>query len=165
MGKIRPATPADLEAMLGIYAYARAFMARTGNPHQWGDDGYPSRTLLEEDIALGRSYVAQGEDGALHGTFMFAPGPDPTYAVIEEGAWPDDAPYGVIHRIAGDGQMRGLLAAAVAFCERRCPRLRIDTHRDNTVMQRAVAKCGFVPCGVIYLENGDPRLAYHRPAR
>ncbi len=165
MGKIRPATPGDLDTMLGIYAYARDFMARTGNPHQWGDDGYPSRELLEEDIALGRSYVAQGEDGAVHGTFMFTPGPDPTYAVIEDGAWPDNAPYGVIHRIAGDGQIRGLLAAAVAFCEQRCPRLRIDTHHDNAVMQRAVAKCGFVFCGIIHLENGDPRLAYHRPAR
>lgn len=162
---VRPATSADLAAMLAVYAAARAFMAAHGNPHQWGDDGYPARALLEEDIALGRSYVVQGEGGAVHGTFMFAPGPDPTYAVIEEGAWIDDGPYGVIHRIASDGQVRGLLSTAVAFCAQRCPCLRIDTHRDNAVMQRALAKCGFVRCGVIRLENGDPRIAYHRPAR
>lgn len=158
---IRQARWDDLPAMLEVYAAARAFMAAHGNPHQWGDDGYPQRELLERDIALGQSYVAEGADGQVHGVFLFAPGPDPTYAVIEGGHWPDDGPYGVIHRIAGDGQIRGLLAAAVEFCRRRCPALRIDTHRDNTVMQSALAKQGFVRCGVIRLENGDPRIAYH----
>lgn len=162
--RIRPAREADLAAMLEVYAAARAFMARTGNPHQWGDDGYPSRELLEEDIALGRSYVMEGEDGAVHAAFMFAPGPDPTYRVIEQGAWPDDGPYGVIHRIAGDGTVRGVLAAAVAFCQSRCPALRLDTHRDNAVMQSAIRKCGFTRCGIIRLANGDPRIAYHRKA-
>ncbi len=158
--RIRPARRDDLQAMLGIYAAARDFMARTGNPHQWGDDGYPSRELLEEDIALGRSYVMEGEDGAVHATFMFTPGPDPTYKVIEQGAWPDDGPYGVIHRVAGDGTVKGVLAAAVDFCRSRCPALRIDTHHDNTVMQGAIRKCGFTRCGIIYLANGDPRIAY-----
>lgn len=159
MADIRPARPDDLEAMLAVYACARAFMARTGNPRQWAD-GYPKRELLEQDVAQGRSYVMEGEDGAVHAVFFFAPGPDPTYAVIEDGAWPDDEPYGVIHRIAGDGQLKGVLAAAVAFCRARCPRLRIDTHHDNAVMQRALEKAGFARCGIIYLENGDPRIAY-----
>lgn len=160
MSRIRPAAPADLEAMLDIYAAARAFMARTGNPRQWGD-GYPRRELLEQDIAQGHSYVIEGEDGAVHATFFFAPGPDPTYAVIEDGAWPTDRPYGVIHRIAGDGQVRGVLAQAVAFCRAGGVDLRIDTHRDNRVMQSALAKQGFQYCGIIHLGNGDPRLAYH----
>lgn len=162
--RIRPAAPADLEAMLAVYAAARAFMARTGNPHQWGDDGYPKRELLERDIAQGHSYVIEGEDGAVHAVFFYAPGPDPTYAVIEDGAWLNHRPYGVIHRIAGDGQIRGVLAQAVAFCRELCPEVRIDTHHDNRVMQGALAKQGFRRCGVIHLENGDPRIAYHLPA-
>ncbi len=161
--RIRPAVPGDLEAMLVVYAAARDFMARTGNPHQWGDDGYPKRELLERDIAQGHSYVMEGEDGAVHAVFFYAPGPDPTYAVMEGGAWRGDGPYGVIHRIAGDGQARGVLAAAVAFCRERCPEVRIDTHRDNRVMQSALAKLGFQYRGVIHLENGDPRLAYQLP--
>ncbi len=159
MADIRPARASDLEAMLAVYASARAFMARTGNPRQWAD-GHPRRELLEEDIAQGRSYVMEGEDGAVHAAFFYAPGPDPTYNLIEEGAWLDDEPYGVIHRIAGDGQLKGVLAAAVAFCRERSPHLRIDTHHDNVVMQRALEKCGFRRCGIIYLENGDPRIAY-----
>ncbi len=156
---VRPARSEDLERLMDIYAAARSFMAHHGNPHQWGD-GYPRRELVAEDVALGRSYVIEGEDGAVHATFFFAPGPDPTYQVIQNGAWPDDAPYGVIHRVAGDGQVRGVLAAAVAFARTRCGRIRMDTHADNTVMQRALEKNGFTRCGIIRLENGDPRIAY-----
>lgn len=150
--------------MLAVYAQARTFMARTGNPHQWGD-GHPRRELLEEDIAQGHSYVIEGEDGVVHAAFYFAPGPDPTYAVIEDGAWLEGGPYGVIHRIAGDGQVKGVLAAAVDFCSRLCPELRIDTHHDNHVMQSALEKAGFVRRGIIHLENGDPRIAYQRLAQ
>ena len=78
MGNIRLATPHDLEAMVAVYAAARAFMARTGNPHQWGDDGYPTRELLEQDISQGKSYVIEGEAGLVHAVFFYAPGPDPT---------------------------------------------------------------------------------------
>lgn len=165
MSRIRPAKVSDLPAMLEVYAAARAFMAANGNPHQWGDEGYPHRELLEQDIARGQSYVAEGEDGAVHGAFMLAPGPDPTYAVIEDGHWPDDGPYGVIHRIAGDGTVKGLVSQAVAFAQTRYPALRIDTHRDNTVMQKALAKTGFTYCGVIHVEDGTPRLAYYRKTR
>ena len=38
--------------------------------------------------------------------------------------------------------------------------LRIDTHKDNIVMQRAVLRGEFQYCGIIHLANGDPRLAY-----
>lgn len=160
---VRPARQADLPAMLDIYAHARAFMAAHGNPHQWGDEGYPRRELLELDIERGESYVITGADGVIHGAFMFAPGPDPTYAVIEDGHWPDNNPYGVIHRIAGDGAVKGILSTAVTFCRRRCPILRADTHRDNRVMRRALEKEGFTPCGTIYVADGTPRVAYHRP--
>lgn len=156
---IRPAQAADLPAMLAVYAAARDFMARTGNPTQWGD-GYPRRELLEEDIALGRGYVIEGEDGVVHAAFMCAVGPDPTYLVIEDGAWANDKPYAVIHRIAGDGQLKGVLAAAVAFARERRSEVRMDTHHDNAVMQRALEKLGFRRRGIIHLENGEVRIAY-----
>lgn len=158
---IRPATWEDLETILEIYAQARAFMARTGNPHQWGD-GHPRRELVEEDIRRRENYVLADDRGTVHGVFYFAPGPDPTYAVIEGGVWLDGGPYGVIHRIAGDGQVKGVLAAAVAFARCRCASIRIDTHHDNLVMQRALEKNGFTRCGIIHLENGEPRIAYQR---
>ena len=98
--------------MLEIYVYARAFMRSTGNPTQWSG-GYPSRELLLADIEAGVSFVVE-EAGVIHGTFMFYNGRDAIYDVIEDGAWLNDEPYAVIHRIAGDGEIKGLLSTAVS---------------------------------------------------
>ena len=40
--------------------------------------------------------------------------------------------------------------------------IRIDTHRDNHIMQHNILKHGFTYCGIIYLESGDELLAYQR---
>ena len=42
------------------------------------------------------------------------------------------------------------------------PNVRIDTHEDNYVMQNMLKKLGYTYCGIIHLENGDPRLAYQK---
>lgn len=159
--EIRKAVPADMARLLEIYDFARDFMVRTGNPNQWKNGG-PNREQLEKDISLQQLYVMEDEAGMVHAFFMFSMAGDPCYDVIEEGAWKSEQPYGVIHRVAGDGQIRGVLAGAVAFALQRTPHLRIDTHRDNKVMQGAIAKNGFTYCGIIHLEDGSPRLAYER---
>ena len=46
---IRPTTYADIEALMAIFAHARAQMAADGNPTQWSDS-YPSCQQLESDI-------------------------------------------------------------------------------------------------------------------
>lgn len=155
---IRPATHADLPAILEVYRHARDFMVRNGNPTQWGNR-YPAPELLEEDIRLGHLFVDTEED-RICGAFMFALGDDPTYTYIENGAWLDGSPYGVIHRVAGDGTVPGVLKRCVAFCRERCPHLRIDTHEDNHVMQRLLSAAEFIRCGTIYVEDGSPRIAY-----
>ena len=40
--------------------------------------------------------------------------------------------------------------------------LRIDTHRDNVIMRHVIEHYGFTYCGIIYLLNGDERLAYQK---
>ena len=55
--------------------------------------------------------------------------------------------------------------AVLNFCYRHCDNIRIDTHRDNTIMRHCLLKAGFAYCGIIYLANGDERLAFHRAAR
>ena len=155
---IRLATTADLDAILAVYAVARRAMANAGNPTQWGNT-YPAVELLGQDLALGRLYVEE-LDGAVHGAFMFAIGDDPTYAYIEDGAWKDPSPYGVIHRVASDGRNPGLLGRCVNFCRNLCNHLRIDTHHDNHRMQHLLPKLGFDRCGIIYVEDGSARIAY-----
>lgn len=156
---IRKAELKDLERVLEIYEIARKFMATTGNPNQWPDDSYPSRKLLIEDIILGRLYCLE-DANEVEGVFMFSAEKDPTYSVIVDGEWPNDEPYGVIHRIASSGRVKGVLAKCVEFAKKSTDNLRIDTHEENTVMQSALSKLGFKRCGIIYLENGDPRIAF-----
>jgi len=158
---IRLAVPSDLPRLLEIYATARAYMRRTGNPTQWGGN-HPTPEILAEDIALERLYAVEAPNAGICGCFMLAPGPDPTYAHIFSGTWGSDLPYGVLHRVASDGTQRGILSQCVAFAARRFCYLRIDTHEKNIPMQRALAREGFIHRGTILTDNGTPRLAYDR---
>lgn len=155
--RIETAKESDLPRILEIYAYARSFMAQTGNPTQWGTN-HPPQAQLEKDIENSRLYVAK-EGAVIHGVFYFCIEEDPTYAVIHDGSWHDSKLYGVIHRIASDGS-GGILKAAVDFAGSRTDYLRIDTHENNQVMQRALQKQGFKYCGIIYIADGSPRFAY-----
>ena len=148
----------DLGRIREIYRAAQDFMIRTGNPNQWGHF-YPTADLLSKDIEAGVCFVLT-RDGDLHGVFVVRFDEEPTYRVIENGAWPNDCPYVTIHRIAGDGLVHGVFHAAADFCAGLSDHIRVDTHADNRVMQRRIASCGFKKCGTIYLANGSPRIAY-----
>lgn len=154
---VRKAALTDLPRLLEIYAYARRFMAANGNPTQWKNE-YPWADMLEENILNGHQYVLL-HGSRVCGSFVFIIGPDPTYGYIEDGAWLSDAPYGTIHRIASDGT-GGTFRAALQFCRALCPHVRVDTHRDNYPMQHLAEKHGFHRCGIIYVEDGTPRIAY-----
>ena len=154
---VRNAVSEDLPRIEEIYAYARSFMEKTGNPNQWGKTNPPHEWLVD-DIEKKLLYVITDDQG-IHGVFYFFIGPDPTYGQIEDGQWRSNAPYGTIHRIASDGS-GGVLRTAVAFSGKRIGNIRIDTHHDNVVMQKAVAKLGFERSGIIHLANGSPRIAY-----
>ncbi len=39
---------------------------------------------------------------------------------------------------------------------------RIDTHNDNKIMQHVIEKNGFIRCGIIYVKDGSPRIAYEK---
>lgn len=158
--EIRRAMPEDQGVIMEIYEIGRQFMRSTGNEKQWVD-GYPSWELVRADIEEGVSYVAV-EDGEIEAVFLFRVGDDPTYQVIEDGGWPNDEPYGVIHRIASRGRVKGIGSACIQWCLRQWPNLRGDTHEDNHVMQHVLEKNGFVRCGRIYVEDGSPRIAYQR---
>lgn len=160
--EIRKATELDVSCVLDIYASARRFMREHGNSGQWGD-GYPSKTDIERDFELDRLYVCE-QDGDILGVFCFFEGEDATYLHIFDGSWLNDAPYGVIHRIAVSSAAhgKGVARAAFDYCYSLCKNIRIDTHRDNLPMQKALEKNGFVRCGIIYLENGDERIAFQK---
>ena len=138
---IRPATPADLDRLMEIFDAA---------PNQW-INGYPQRGLIADEISRGHCYVCESPEKRTVGTFCFVPSPDPNYARIEDGAWLDDKPYHVIHRIASDGSEKGIFQACINWCASRDSNLRADTHADNKVMQHLLEQNGFIRCGIIYV--------------
>ena len=162
--RIRTSTEQDLDRIMHIYAHAREFMAATGNPNQWGPNQWPPRELIEQDIACGKGHVCEHE-GRVVGVFFFDQGEavEPTYAQIDDGAWIGNDTYGVVHRIASDGTVKGTGQFCLEWAYEQCGHLRIDTHADNVVMQNLLRKLGFVHCGTIYVyEDRDPRLAFEK---
>ncbi|MBQ5971341.1 MAG: GNAT family N-acetyltransferase [Prevotella sp.] len=158
---IRHSIMDDIPTLLTISEEAKGIMRRDGNMEQWGDN-YPSAEVFENDIRRGVSYVME-HNGETVATFAAIPGPDPTYATIYNGQWIDDIkPYIVIHRIASRAESHGVMTEMLNFCFNMTDNIRIDTHRDNHIMQHLMAKHGFRYCGIIYLANGDERLAYQR---
>lgn len=159
--KIRRAQKCEIPEIMKIYDHAREFMCAHGNSNQWLK-GYPSRELVEKDCEKGRLYVCETE--RIEGVFMFAAESDPTYERIDQGAWLNDRPYGTMHRMASAGRVRGLSAFCLSWCFEQCKNVKGDTHKDNYVMQNVFEKNGFKRCGIIYGEDGTPRIAYQKEA-
>lgn len=157
---IRRATTADLETILTMIEQARAFMAANGNPEQWSD-GYPQKSLIEEDIAIRRGYVCD-EDDHIYAYFVVCEDDEPDYRHIE-GAWLNDLPYMTLHRVISTGERHGMTDLIIQWMLERCQNLRGDTHAANTFMQRAFERNGFVRCGTIWIcgDKSMPRIAYH----
>ena len=153
--------PEDIPAIMTVLEAAKGIMRASGNLHQWVG-GYPSESVVREDIRGGYGLVVVERDRVV-GYFAFIPSPEPTYATIYAGAWLDgNAPYHVIHSIGSLPDVHGVFATIMDFAFSRDRNIRIDTHRDNRIMQHNILKHGFSYCGIIYLSSGDERLAYQR---
>ena len=157
---IRKTTTQDISAAAEIYDMARHFMRQTGNLNQW-NMGYPNADDVKQDVIDGTGYVCE-EDGEIVAVFFFKKGEDPTYKIIVDGSWKDETPYAVIHRVAVKYNGRGIADKIYAHCFALHPHLRIDTHKDNIPMQRSLQKNGFTYQGIIFLENGEERMAFEK---
>ena len=74
----------------------------------------------------------------------------------------DEKPYYVIHRIASYPEVHGVFQTLMEYLEGITDNVRIDTHKDNKIMQGLLKRYGFTYCGIIYIASGAPRLAYQR---
>lgn len=157
---IRKAIESDLLEIKNIVDKARELMKSSGNINQWVDS-YPSIDVLLSDIRSGNAYLLLRENKAV-AYFAMIDGPDPTYNLITKGSWLNDDSYGVLHRIASNGEAKGVFKEILLYASEHYSNIRIDTHHDNKIMQRLLEQNGFVYCGVIFLADGSPRLAYQR---
>ena len=151
--------PDDAERIMKVFSAAKGIMRASGNMSQWGE-GYPSLEIVKADVERLGSFVIE-DDGVVVAYFAFLPSPDPTYFNIYEGQWTNDTmSYHVIHRIASVPEAHGVFRSIMDYCFTQERYIRIDTHRDNHIMRHNIVKYGFSYCGIIYLANGDERLAY-----
>lgn len=158
---IRKTRKNEIARVMEIYEIGRAYMRETGNTDQWAN-GYPNEETVKDDIEKGFSYVVADTADMPVGVFAFIPADDPTYKKIYDGNWLNDAPYCTIHRIAVAVRKQGIASFVFKWAAQHCDNVRADTHCANFPMQNALVKAGFKYCGIIYLQNGDERLAYQK---
>lgn len=163
--EFRRATEKDFDAAIKLIEMGRKNIAELGID-QW-QNGSPSAEDISNDIKNGNCYVAV-EDDIYLGTLYIGFDGEKTYDKIE-GKWLQSGDYTTLHRVAVNTEYRGkgVFAAAVNFAtllsrSKGIHSLRIDTHYGNTKMQSALQKNGFTPCGKIWLEWGDERLAFEK---
>lgn len=154
---IRLAAETDLNVISMIYRDARAFMSKSGNPDQWGVE-YPKLDILKKDIKNQNLYVME-KNQEIYAVFVLIVGDDPTYRFIE-GGWKNSQTYGTIHRLAKKGESVQVFRECLDFCKQKIGHLRVDTHKKNAKMRSLIEAYGFEYCGIIYVEDGSPRLAY-----
>ena len=158
---IRKATAQDMEAIMAVFDAARKILADSRNTNQW-KNGYPSEEIVLSDMEKDGGFVIE-DGGQIVGYFAFLPSTEPTYSKIYNGEWLDDTlPYHVIHRIASFPDAHGIFKSIMDFCFSLESNIRIDTHKDNHIMQHNILKHGLTYCGIIHLASGDERLAYQK---
>lgn len=168
---VNRATLRDTDDIMNIVEEARESIGRLGID-QW-QYGYPNREVMIRDIKAGVSFIVRvpDADNICVGTFAAIDSGDPAYDQIFEGSWLTSGSYIALHRFAvarkywGTGVSDGIIEYLKSYCaERGIESIRIDTHRGNYPMIRMLERTGFSMCGVIYLKNGEHRVAYELPA-
>ncbi len=155
---IRLTEERDIEAVMQMYAYSRSLMRAAGNTVQW--TGYPTEDDIRDDIRRGVSYIVE-QEGRPVATFALVPGVEPTYGFIDHGRWIDEqSPYVTVHRVAKTEDVSGIAELVFRIAKERHNHLRVDTHATNAAMRHMMDKEGFVYCGIIYMPDGSPRMAY-----
>ncbi len=162
----KPAEKEDAQAIWAIIQDAQAYLKGQGID-QW-QNNYPNMETINDDINNKYSYVLSNENEIL-GTIVVIFADDITYHSIYEGEWLTSGSYAVMHRLAINPEHHGLgLASEVMkHAESMCvkkgfPSVRVDTHKENKAMQKVLVNNGFVYCGIIYLVDGNERMAFEK---
>ncbi|MDZ5129676.1 GNAT family N-acetyltransferase [Clostridium perfringens] len=164
--EFRQANISDLDQIVEIIELSKKYLKET-KVDQW-QDGYPAKEDLRRDIESGNSYVLTNKDEIVATTVISLDG-ESTYNSIFNGEWITNEEYIVMHRVAvhdrykGKGIFKELIKEAENLALNKWIfSIKIDTHRDNISMQKAVLKNDFKKCGIIYLEDGSERIAFEK---
>ncbi len=164
--EFRQAVESDINGIMSIIKQAQYYFKEHGI-NQW-QNNYPNVETIKNDINNKNGYVLLKEN-IIVGTVAVIFDRDKNYDLIYEGKWITNGKYTVIHRIAIDSNHKGLGLSSVMLkkIEEMCVSrgifsIKVDTHKENHVMQRLLQKNRFQYCGIIYLEDQSERIAFEK---
>ena len=164
--KFQKAQYTDIEDIMQIIKDGQIAISKL-NIAQW-QNGYPSKEIIENDIKQNFGYVLLKNDEIVGYTAVVFNN-ETTYNKIEGGKWLSNEEFVVAHRLAIKEIYKKQGIATILLHEianlaltQNIQSFKIDTHEGNILMLKLLKKCGFQYCGIIYLENGDKRLAFER---
>lgn len=154
----------DLKESYEIIQKAKEFQKQQGFT-QWTDD-YPNELTIIDDIENKKGFVLK-VDKKIAGYMCIDFTGEPAYEKID-GAWSEDLPYAVIHRMAFSDKFvgKGLSSITFKLIEEFCLSnginyIRVDTDFENKRMQHVLEKNNFVKCGVVVFQ-GSGKVAYDK---
>lgn len=163
--QVRECKIEDIPAVVDIINEAKTYFRKHNIP-QWQNE-YPSFLDIEKDILNNGAYCIAYEGKVVAYSYI-ALFEDPNYTYIE-GKWLNDEKYVVVHRTCVKECMKGkhlaslfLRKANEVALQNNVYNLRVDTHEKNTSMRKMLQNNLFQECGIIYVEDGTPRIAYQK---
>ena len=164
--EFKKATIENLDDIMHIIKGSQAYLKSQG-VDQW-QDGYPNNETIGNDIDNNNSYILL-QDNMILAVAAVIEGPDKTYKSIYNGNWVTDNEYMVIHRMAVNPRFhgQGIGTKIIKHVEQITRKkgiksIKVDTHKANISMQKVLIKNEFEYCGIIYLEDGDERMAFEK---
>lgn len=164
--EFRKTVETDIKDIMKIIKQAQNYFKENGID-QW-QNNYPNPETIKNDVYNNHSYVLL-KDNKIVATVAISFDGEKTYDSIYEGQWMSTNDFVVIHRIAVENNYKGLgLSAEIiknveSLCRSRgVNSIKIDTHEDNLSMQKFLKKNDFKYCGIIYLADGNKRIAFEK---
>ena len=160
------AKESDIDEIMKIIEMAQEHFKSEGID-QW-QNNYPNHEVIKRDIENDNSYILK-EGDKIVGTTAFIFDGEKDYDTIYEGEWLSLGEFAVIHRMAVDFRRRGTGLASIFLKEveklsmdREIYSIKVDTHRENIPMQKLLLKNAYKECGIIYLQDGNERIAFEK---
>ena len=164
--KLRKSTEQDIPEIMNIIKEAQNYF-KQNHINQW-QNNYPNIQTVLTDIKNGYGYVLL-EDDIIIATVSISFDGEKNYEKIMDGNWLSFGDYVVLHRLAvkNDCKGKGISSILLNMIEKICIEkdihsIKIDTHEQNISMQRLLDKNGFQYCGVIFVADQSPRVAYEK---
>ncbi len=164
--EFRQAVETDIDSVMSFIEQARVYFNAHDIP-QW-QNNYPNPKVLMKDIGNKTGFSLIKDDNLVGYVSAIFDG-EQTYDVIYDGKWLSIQEFVVIHRLVIDSKYKGLGFASLIIenVEKLCSEkgvksIKVDTHKNNLPMQNLLKKNGFQYCGIIYLLNGQERMAFEK---